>query len=153
MDLPYSNTIPERLFITFQNYDNFNTRQWTENLLYLDHLNLSKVYITINGTTIYNIKCDFESGDVAELYHSTLMCLNKNHLLKYETFLNWQTILGFTFANYDPSSDIRAPFYGVLRITLSFKDKLPDPAMCYLIGDVMSILSINHNRDIVLNKN
>ena len=141
------------MFIVFQNYDNFNTRQWEENLLFLDNLKLSKVYITINGTTIYNISCDFDTGNVSELYHSTLMCLDKNHLLTYETFLQGQTILGFTLANYDPSSDIRAPFYGVLRITLTFKDKLADAALCYLIGDVMSILSINHNRDIVLNKN
>ena len=152
-DLPFASSIPEKLFIVFQKYDNFNTKSWKENLLYLEHLNLSNVYITINGTTMYNIKCDFKTGDVAEIYHTTLLCLDKNHLLTLDSFMNGMTILGFPLATYDPSADIRSPYYGVLKIVLSFHERLADPAMAYLLGDVLSILSINQNRDIVLNKN
>ena len=153
LDLPFSSTIPERLYVVFQSYDNYQTRQWDENLLYLEHLNLSNVYITINGTTIYNIKCDFESGNVAELYNTTLLCLDKDHLLTYDKFINGMTILGFPLAVFDQSADIRSPFHGVLRITLTFKGRLADAAMAYMLGDVLSILSINNNRDITLNKN
>ena len=152
-DLPFASSIPEKLFIVFQHYDNFNTRSWKENLLYLEHLNLGNVYITINGTTIYNIKCDFSLGDVAEIYNTTLLCLDKNHMLTYDSFLNGATILGFNLATYDPSADIRAPFYGVLKIVLTFRERLADPAMAYLMGDVLSVLSINNMREIVLNKN
>ncbi len=102
---------------------------------------------------MYNIKCDFKTGDVAEIYHTTLLCLDKNHLLTLDSFMNGMTILGFPLATYDPSADIRSPYYGVLKIVLSFHERLADPAMAYLLGDVLSILSINQNRDIVLNKN
>ena len=152
IDLPYNNNIPEKIFIAFQAYDNFNTRDWKENGLYLEHLNLSNVFITINGSTMYNIKCDFETGDVAELYNTCLLCLDKNHLLTFNHFKNGMTILGFPLTTYDPSADIRSPYYGILRISLTFKSRMADSAICYMLGDIMSILSVNYNREIVLNK-
>ena len=37
IDLPYANLIPEKIFIVFQKYDNFNTRDWKKNGLYLEY--------------------------------------------------------------------------------------------------------------------
>ena len=152
IDLPYANTIPEKIFIVFQQYDNFNTRSWDRNGLYLDHLDLINVYITINGSTIFNIDSNFTTGNCAELYNTCLLCLGKNHSLSYDNFKEGLTILAFPLATFDPAGDIRNPYYGNLRIRLTFKDKLADSAVCYLVGDIMSVLSINNNRDIILNK-
>ena len=152
LDLPYGNTIPDRIFIVFQHYSNFNTKAWKENLLYLEHLELSNIYVTINGTTMFNINCDFENYNVAELYNLTLLSLRTDkHLLTYEKFINGCTVIGLPLSTYDASADIRAPYFGVLRIRLTFTTRLADPAIAYLSGDIISILSINSNRNIYLN--
>ena len=123
-------------------------------MLYLDNLGLSQIHISINGSTIHNIVSDFENKNVSELYQTTLNCLTiKNHLLTYENFINGQTLLGFQLANFDDSADIRSPLTGVLKINLKFKVNLVDPAVAFLLGEALSVLSINHNRDVLLNKN
>ena len=101
---------------------------------------------------MFNIDCDFESGDCAEIYNTCLLCLGKNHLITYENFKHGLTIFGFPLSNYDPAGDIRNPYYGNLRIRLSFKRRLADSAVCYLMGYIPSVLSINNSREIVLNK-
>ena len=101
---------------------------------------------------MFNIDCDFSSGDCAEIYNTCLLCLGKDHLITYDNFKNGLTILGFPLTTYDPAGDIRNPYYGNLRIRLTFKDKTADSAVCYLMGDVMSVLSVNNAREIVLNK-
>ena len=53
--MPFGSNIPEKIWLIFQKYENFNTKYFKENLLYLDHLNLSQIHISVNGSTIYNI--------------------------------------------------------------------------------------------------
>lgn len=153
IDLPYNQNIPEKIFICFQSYDTFNTRDYKYNGLYLDHLNLSQVNININGSTIYNIKSDFSKGNCAELYFNTLMTIGKDNVLTYDNFKSGMTLLGFSLVNFDNAADIRNPYYGVLRITLNFQPRLADNAICYILGDTSSILSINKNRELKLNTN
>ena len=151
--MPSGSNIPEKIWLLFQKYENFNTKYFKENLLYLDHLNLSQIHISVNGSTIYNITCDFPKKNVAELYHTTLNCLPiKNHLLTFKNFINGQTLLGFQLVNYDDSADIRSSLSGVLKINLKFRTTLADPAVAYILGEALSVLSINYNRDIILNK-
>ena len=69
IEVPWGNRIPEKLFFVLQTHDAFNTRDFAYNGLYLSHLNLSNVYITINASTIYNVSMDFESGNVSEIHH------------------------------------------------------------------------------------
>ena len=153
LEMPFGSTIPEKIWILFQKYDNFNTKSFKENLLFLEHLNLVQIHISINGSTIYNIYSDFVNKNVAQLYNTTLNCLPiKNHLLTYDHFINGKTLLGFQLVNYDESADIRSPLTGVLKINLRFKEKLPDPAIVFIIGECLSALSVNINRDIILNK-
>ena len=57
--MPFGCNIPEKIWLIFQKHENFNTKYFKENLLYLDHLNLSQIHISVNGSTIYNITCDF----------------------------------------------------------------------------------------------
>ena len=153
LEMPFGSTIPEKIWILFQKYDNFNTKSFKENLLFLEHLNLVQIHISINGSTIYNIYSDFVNKNVAQLYNTTLNCLPiKNHLLTYDHFINGKTLLGFQLVNYDESADIRSPLTGVLKINLRFKEKLADPAIVFIIGECLSALSVNINRDIILNK-
>ena len=151
--MPFGSNIPEKIWLIFQKYENFNTKYFKENLLYLDHLNLSQIHISVNGSTIYNITCDFPKKNVAELYQTTLNCLPiKNHLLTFKNFINGQSLLGFQLVNYDDSADIRSSLSGVLKINLKFRTTLADPAVAYILGEALSVLSINYNRDIILNK-
>ena len=153
LEMPFGSTIPEKIWILFQKYDNFNTKSFKENLLFLENLNLMQIHISINGSTIYNIYSNFPNKNVGELYNNTLNCLPvKNHLLTFEHFIHGKTLLGFQLVNYDDSADIRSPLTGVLKINLRFKDKLADPAIVFIIGECLSALSVNINRDIILNK-
>ena len=93
----------------------------------------------------------FPKKNVAELYQTTLNCLPiKNHLLTFTNFINGQTLLGFQLVNYDDSADIISPLFGVLKINLKFGTTLADPAVAYILGEALSVLSINYNRDIIL---
>ena len=154
IDLPFSNKIPEKIYIIFQKYSTYNTRDYKTNGLYLDNLNLNNILITINSATIYNIDCDFSTKNVAELYNTTPKAINNdNHLLDYDSFLEGTTLLGFNLTNYDEIANIRSPRYGVMRISLTFKTDLPEGAVIYLIGDSLAFLSVNDMREIILNKN
>ena len=152
IDLPFSNRIPEKIFLAFQTHKAFNTRDYKTNGLYLSHLNLKNIFITINSSTVFNINCDFTKKDVAELYHTLLSCLDENHLITLDKFCNGGTLLGFPLTNSNEESSISSPIYGVLRIVLTFDRALSQSAVIYLLGDVLSVLSVNYNRDIFLNK-
>ena len=153
IDLPFNNTIPERIFLAFLNYDTFNTNDFKTNGLYLTHLNISNIFITINGSTLYNIQTDFTNHNVSELYHNTILCLGKDHLLTYDNFINGATLIAFNLANFDPIADIRIPYYGSLRIVLTFSSRLSQNAVLILMGDVLSSIGINFKREIFLNRN
>ena len=153
IDLPFGSRIPDKLYFIFQTHSAFNTRDYKTNGLYLSHLNIKNIYITINSTTVYNINCDFEAKNVAEIYSTCLNCLDdRNHLLTFKKYCEGMTLFGFKLAKHDETGNITTPLYGVLRIVLTFKNILSEAAVVYMIGEVMSVLSINNNREIFLNK-
>jgi len=101
----------------------------------------------------YNINCDFNIKNVAEIYSSCLDCLDdRNHMLTFRNFCNGMTLFGFKLAKHDETGNITTPLHGVLRIVLTFKSPLSESSVIYMLGDVMSLLSINANREIFLNK-
>lgn len=143
---PWGNKIPDRIFLALQGTDAFNTRDYTMNGLFLSHFNINFFYITINSKTIFNINCDFENKDVREIYHELLSAIgDDNHLITFDKFLNGVTLFGFNLGYKDSGANISPALRGTLRIVLTFAD-----AMVYLLGDHLSILNINHNRELVL---
>ena len=153
VDLPFGSRIPDKLFFVFQTHKAFNTRDYKTNGLYLSHLNIKNIYITINSSTIYNVNCNFDTNNVAEIYSNCLDCLDgRNHLLTFKNFCNGMTLFGFRLAVHDETGNITTPLHGVLRIVLTFKSALSTASVIYMLGDVMSLLSINGNREIFLNK-
>ena len=153
IETPFNASIPERIYLTFLKYDSFNTEDFKTNSLYLSHLNLSNIFITLNGSTLYNISADFINRNVSELYHNTLLCLGKDHLLTFDNFINGTTLIAFNLTNFDPVANIRTPLYGSLRIVLTFSTRLTSNAVLILMGDVLSSMSINFKREIFLNRN
>ena len=152
IDLPFQSKIPDKIFICFQTHSAFNTRSYNKNGLYLSHLNLKNTFITINSKTIYNINSDFENLDVLDLYNCTLKCLPSSHLITFNNFCQGMTLLGFPLTYTDETANINAPLHGVLRIVFSFKTELSEAAIIYMLGDVLSVLSINMNREVFLNR-
>ena len=153
IDLPYNQTIPEKILFCFLKYDAFNTSSMTENGLYLSHLDLKRIYITLNGSTLYNIECDFEKRNILEIYDTTLRSINKDSMLTYETFINGGTLFALNLTHFDTLSTIREPYYGSMRITLNFKSRLADSAVMLMFGDVLTCVSINFKREISVNRN
>ena len=153
IELPFDDRVPEKVYLAMQTTDAFNTREHEINGLYLTHLNIKNIYITLNSSTIYNINCDFENGNVSEIYHTLLNAIgDDNHLITYENFQNGCTLFGFNLVYKDQNANIISPMHGMLRIVLTFKDPIFSPSMVYLLGDILSLLSINYNREIFLNK-
>ena len=113
---------------------------------------MKNIYITVNGSTLFNIDSDFEKKYILEIYDITLRTLNKEHMLTYDAFKEGATIFALPLTNFDNMATIRNPYYGSLRITLSF-NRTGDNAILLLIGDVLSSMSVNFKREITLNRN
>ena len=153
IDMPWSNKIPDRIFIAFQKYSHYNTRDFKDNGLYFDHLNLTNILVTINNSTIYNLKFDFTQRDVSELYNITLNSIrNPQTILTFEKFLEGMSIICLNLKLNDEVSSFKVPNYGVLRIVLNFKTLLNESAIVFLCGDLLNVLTINKSREIVLSK-
>ena len=151
IDLPFSNKIPFKIFLAFQRFDFFNTKNFKINGLFLDHLNLKNILITINGVTLFNIDSNFSNSNVSHLYDTLLDALaTNNHLISLHNFINGMTLLGFNLSHHDSNSNIQNNIFGNLRITLTFAIPITTGAVIYLLGSLNSILSINKNRDISL---
>ena len=73
-------------------------------------------------------------------------------MLTFKIFCNGMTLFGFKLAKHDETGNMTTPLYGVLRIVLTCKNELSESSVIYMLGDVMSLLSINSNREIFLNK-
>ena len=142
VDLPYNQTIPEKIFFCFLKYETFNTSSMKENGLFLSHLDLK-----------YNIESDFNKHNILEIYDTTLRSINKDNLLTYDSFIKGATIFGLNLNNFDALSSIREPYYGAMRITLNFKSRLADNAVMLMFGDVLTSISINFKREISVNRN
>ena len=65
IDLPFNNSVPERIFLTFLKYDAFNTKDFKTNGLYLSHLDINNIFITLNGSTLFNVQSDFKNRNVS----------------------------------------------------------------------------------------
>ena len=68
LDQPFGNCIPEKLVMILVNMSSMpgNT---ILNPLYFKHCNLSNVHVTINGTSIYNINIDFDTGNYSHMFY------------------------------------------------------------------------------------
>ena len=153
VETPYHQSLPEKLYFCFLKYDSFNTTSYDQNGLFLEHLNLKKVFITINGSTVYNVDCNFSNHDVSMIYDITLKALDKHNMLTFDSFIKGATFFTFPLTNFDNIANIRAPYYGSLRITLSFHSRLADSGVLLMFGDILSSLSVNYKREILLNRN
>ena len=149
---PWGDKIPDRIFLAFQKTEAFNTRDHTLNGLFLAHLNIKNFYITINSNTIFNINCDFANKSVSEVYHELLAAIgDDSHLITFNKFLDGATLFGFNLIYKDSSTNISPSIKGTLRIVLTFSEPVSTSSMLYLLGDHLSILTVNHNRELVLN--
>ena len=87
------------------------------------------------------------------IYDITLKALDKHNMLTFDSFIKGATFFAFPLTNFDNIANIRAPYYGSLRITLSFHSRLADSGVLLMFGDILSSLSVNYKREILLNRN
>ena len=66
IDQPFGNCIPEKLTVVIFDMKSM-AGDTTRNPLHFKHCNLSNVHLTINGSSIYNITTDFDSGNYSKV--------------------------------------------------------------------------------------
>ena len=117
LDQPFGNCIPEKLTMVLVNMSSMSGNTIL-NTLYFKHCNLPNVHVTINGTSMYNVNTDFDTG-------------NHSHMI-YET----QKPIGIDTDNMKTHANLRLP--------LSFKNNVTSPHVVILLADIKGIISIDN---------
>lgn len=147
-ELPFSQIIPQNLMMAFVSMSNMQGRYDT-NPLYFHHANLSHVHITINGSTVYNIRSDFPHH-TAGLYYATLeaLGLETRNSLTYETFKQGRTICSFRFVSEDIADGVPLDRSGNLRINLSFSEAQNSNLVIIFFAETLGVINIDSHRHV-----
>ena len=90
--------------------------------------------------------------NISKIYHELLVAIgDDNHLITFNKFLNGATLFGFNLAYKDSHTVISPSLKGTLRIVLTFTEAISTSSMLYWLGDHLSMLTVNYNRELVLN--
>ena len=86
IDQPIGNCIPEKLTMVLVNMSSMSGNTIL-NPLYFKHCNLSNVHVTINGTSIYNINTDFNTGNYSHMFYATqkLIVIGTDNMITQES--------------------------------------------------------------------
>ena len=123
---------------------------YTLNPLYFNNSTLSNVYISVNGTSLFNIACDFPHK-CSKLYYTVLNAIgfNVDNILTYESFVKGQTLLAFNLLPEEIKDTVSLEATGNLRITLEFNTALVGNKVVLLFGPTTGVMKINADRRII----
>ena len=146
IEQPFNTCIPEKLYMCFIPANNF-AGGYTNNPLYFSNSNLENVNISINGSTIYNIKSDFNRHPTT-IYYECLktLGLDSKHMLTYDSFKNGRTLLCFNFVYEDMKDAIPVELSANMRISITFGQVVTQPYIVLLIGETVGLLTVDRNR-------
>ena len=94
---------------------------YDKNALYFTHAELSHAHISINGSTVYNIRSQFPHH-VSRLFYSTLegLGLETANNLTLQAFAEGRTLCAFNFVTEDVENGIPLEKSENMRISLTF---------------------------------
>ena len=149
IDQPFGNCIPEKMAVMLVDMRNFSG-DYTRNPLFLKHCNLNNIHITINGSTIYNINCEFPHN-ISHLYYVTQKSLGLEHenMISYDSFAEGRTLMYFNFITEDMEDALAVEMSASMRINLKLGANTTNPIVVILLADTTGLMTVDANRSVV----
>lgn len=147
-ELPFAQIIPQNLIMLMVDMDSM-AGSYKKNGLYLTHADLGHVHISINGSTVYNIRSQFPHH-VSRLFYSTLegLGLETANNLTLQTFGKGQTICAFNFVTEDVENGIPLEKSGNMRISLTFNKGYNRNLVIIFFADTTGVIDIDAHRQV-----
>lgn len=147
-ELPFSQIIPQNLLMAIVDMNAMQGR-YDKNGLYFSHADLSHVHITINGSTVYNIRSAFPHH-TAGIYYSTLeaLGLETRNSLTFQAFKAGRTVCAFNFVTEDIENGIPLEKSGNLRISLSFAQAQKQNLIIIFFAETLGLIDIDSRRHV-----
>ena len=145
---PFNSDIPRRIYMVLVEGPNFSG-SYMRNALHFSHNNLSRLSVTVNNRSIYNVRCSFPDGAVC-LYTKTLeaLGLTSDHLLDRNSFENGKTVIVLDLDAQQLENVLPRDESGNLRIELEFSTPNAGNVICLLFAESAGILRMNSDRDV-----
>ena len=146
IDLPWSQVIPDKLFIAIQDLQNYSGA-YNKNGLYFQHGQLERLQVYINSVPIRSLQASFPN-EVAQLYFDTLNSIGMltDTLLTHRAFKDGKTLFVINFEQEDLKNVIPIEKSGNLRIELSFSERVDRNRIIFLFGDSVGVLGVDQDR-------
>ena len=147
-ELPFTQIIPQNLTMCIVDMASLNG-EYSRNGLYFTHADLSHVHITINGSTVYNIRSEFPHH-TARLYYSTLeaLGLETHNSLTFNAFKEGRTLCAFNFVPENIDNGIPLDKSGNLRVNLTFNKGHTSNLVIMFFAETTGIIEINSHRNV-----
>ena len=122
----------------------------TLNPLHFKHCNLSNVHLTINGSSIYNITTDLDSGNYSHLFYETQKSIGieTDNMITHESFEEGRAVFCFNFVNEVTEDSLPVERSANLRLSLTLDEGLAEPHVVILLADIKGIISIDNQRTV-----
>ncbi|XP_068240853.1 uncharacterized protein F54H12.2-like [Palaemon carinicauda] len=149
LDLPFNKVIPEKLYLAIVNMESFNG-VLNRNPIYFGHNNLSHIGVTLNGSTLYDIRSQFPEN-YSHLYYETLksLGLTYDHLIHFDCYDRGRTVIAFNFKPEIALMDtLEVEKNGDLRINLTFDRQINENRIILLFGETQGVITIDQNRNV-----
>ena len=149
IDQPFGNCIPEKLTMVMVDMKSM-AGDTTLNPLHFKHCNLINVHLTINGSSIYNITTDFDSGNYSHLFYETQKSIGieTDNMITHESFGEGRAVFCFNFVNEVTEDSLPVERSANLRLSLTLDDDLAEPHVVILLADTKGIISIDNQRTV-----
>ena len=152
LDNPFQNTIPERLKMVIIDMEAMQG-SISMNPLYFEHINQTRITISVNSSNVYDVRSDFSVFNTSELYYATLRSLGMDckNLVDYQSFSRGKFLQVYDLTVVQSTESVHPELTGNLRISLSFKTPPASPKVVLLFGETLAILEIDAERNISIN--
>ena len=149
IEQPFGSCIPEKIGMMLVDMRNFSG-DYMRNPLFLKNCDLSNIHITINGSTIYNINCEFPNN-ISNLYYITQKSLGLAHenMISYDSFSKGRTLMYFNFITEDMDDALPVEMSASMRINLKLRVNVASPVVVILLAETTGLLTIDSARSIV----
>ena len=149
IDQPFGNCIPEKLTMLLVDMKSM-AGDPTLNPLYFKHCDLANTYITINGSTIYNINTDFNNDNYAHMFYESQKSfgIESNNMITADSFSKGRGIFCSNFVNEVTEDSLPIERSANLRLSLTLDNNLTSPHVVILLADTKGIISIDNQRSV-----
>jgi len=149
IDMPWGSTIPEKLSLFMVDMKAY-AGDYNMNPLHFGHNHLSKLFVTVNNNSVYNISTSFPSRCSDLYYHSlNALGLEKEHSLDRHGFVNGKMIAVMDLQPEKLQDAIAIENSGSLRIAVELSQPYDSNIVLFLVGDTQGVIYVDNDRRVV----